>query len=134
MKAIGGYFELEEKGVGVFPHKDALLLNTGRNALEYILKSISDINFVYLPYYTCEVVLEPIKRLGISFTRYHINSNFEICEDLELKKGQYIIVNNYFGIKDKYIEDIAKIFGDRLIVDCSQAFFSKVLSNIKMFY
>ena len=34
MKVIGGYFELAdyEEGKG-FPHKDGILLNTGRNAL-----------------------------------------------------------------------------------------------------
>ena len=38
MKTIGGYFELELKKNEEY-HKDALSLNTGRNALEYILKT-----------------------------------------------------------------------------------------------
>ena len=37
MDAIGGYFELADVEEGVFPHQDGILLNTGRNALEYIL-------------------------------------------------------------------------------------------------
>ena len=54
MKAIGGNFELDdyEEGRG-FPHQNGILLNTGRNALEYILRSIGEVKGIYLPYYTC---------------------------------------------------------------------------------
>ena len=38
MKSIGGYLELELKKNEEY-HKEALRLNSGRNALEYILKS-----------------------------------------------------------------------------------------------
>ena len=135
MKAIGGYFELadyeEEKN---FPHKDGVLLNTGRNALEYILRFIGEIKGIFLPYYTCEVVLEPLKKLHIPWTFYHINSNFEIVEDIRPKEGEYIIANNYFGIKDAYIKTLAEKYGDHLIVDCAQAFFAKPIPGIKSFY
>lgn len=134
MKAIGGYFEIENEGVGIFPHKAGILLNTGRNALEYILLSISDIRRIYLPYYTCSVVLEPIKRLGVPFAYYHINGNLEIDGQVMLKESEYIIANNYYGIKDAYIETLAEKYGDRLIVDCAQAFFAPIISGIKMFY
>ena len=83
MKAIGGYFELEDRGVGIFPHSRGVLLNTGRNSLEYILRSISNIKQIYLPYYTCEVVLEPIKKLSIPYCFYHINERLEIKEQME---------------------------------------------------
>ena len=135
MKAIGGYFELAdyEEG-GVFPHQNGILLNTGRNALEYILRSIEEVKHVYLPYYTCEVVLEPLKNLNIPYTYYHINTSFEIADELKPKEGEYIIANNYYGIKDAYIEKLAAQYGDHLIVDCAQAFFAKPLPGIKSFY
>lgn len=135
MKAIGGYFELAEyEEGGVFPHQDGILLNTGRNALEYILRSIDEVKHIYLPYYTCEVVLEPIKKLHIPYTYYHINQQFEIVDNILPKEGEYIIVNNYFGIKDAYIQQLAERYGDHLIVDCAQAFFAKPLPGIKCFY
>lgn len=135
MKAIGGYFELAdyEEG-GVFPHQDGILLNTGRNALEYILCSIGEVKHIYLPYYTCEVVLEPIEKLHIPFTYYHINQQFEMVDAVQPEEGEYIIVNNYFGIKDAYIQQLAKRYGDHLIVDCAQAFFAKPILGIKCFY
>ncbi len=135
MKEIGGYFELADYEEGKnFPHKDGVLLNTGRNALEYILRFIGEVKGIYLPYYTCEVVLEPLKKLDIPWFFYHINSNFEIVEDIRLKEGEYIIANNYFGIKDAYIQKLAEKYGEHLIVDCAQAFFAKPLQGIKSFY
>lgn len=135
MKAIGGYFELADLVEGsLFPHNDGVLLNTGRNALEYILRSIGEVKQIYLPYYTCEVVLEPLKKLNIPYTFYHINTSFEIADDINPKEGEYIIANNYYGIKDAYIEKLADKYGDKLIVDCAQAFFAKPLLCIKSFY
>lgn len=134
MNAIGGYFEIEEEGNGIFPHKDGILLNTGRNALEHILSTLDSIKRVYLPYYTCEVVLDPIKKLNIPFQYYHIDQNFEIADSITLDDNEYIIVNNYFGIKDAYIAKITELFRDKIIVDCAQAFFAPIISKTKMFY
>lgn len=111
MKEIGGYFELElpEKR-DRFLHSDGCLVNSGRHALEYILRSLGDIvKKVWLPYYTCDVVLQPLNRLGIGYSFYHINLNFELTSYPKLDDGEYIIVNNYFGIKDLYIIKLAEL-------------------------
>ena len=134
MEAIGGYFELADYEEGVFPHQDGILLNTGRNALEYILRSIGKVKGVYLPYYTCEVVLEPLKKLRIPWAFYHVNARFEIDDELNLNEGEYIIANNYYGIKDAYIQNLAEKYDERLIVDCAQALFAKPIPGIKTFY
>lgn len=135
MKVVGGYFELADyEESSVFPYEDGALLNTGRNALEYILRSIGKVDLIYLPYYTCDVVLEPLKKLHIPWSFYHINKSFEIVEELNPKEGEYIIANNYFGIKDAYIQKLAAKFGDQLVVDNAQAFFAKPIPGIKSFY
>lgn len=135
MKAIGGYFELaESEQADNFPHKNGILLNTGRNALEYILRSIKEIKCIYIPYFTCEVVLEPIKRMAIPYRFYQINPRFEIADRIILGENEYIIVNNYYGIKDLYIRSLYAKYGDHLIVDCAQAFFAPVVPGIKAFY
>lgn len=136
MKEIGGYFELElPERKEEFIHSDCLAVNSGRHALECILKSIDPkIKKIYLPYYTCDSILQPIKKLGIPFTFYHIDKDFEIKESIVLKFGEYIIVNNYFGIKDKYIKKIYLEFKDKLIVDNTQAWFATPLENVGTFY
>ena len=65
MQPIGGYFSLELP-YGEEYHKNAIRLNTGRNCLEYILKT-RGYRKVYIPYYICEVVLEPFKKLGVAY-------------------------------------------------------------------
>ncbi len=65
MEAIGGYFSLELPLQEKY-HKNAFQLNTGRNCLEYILL-VRGYKKVYLPFYTCEAVMEPINKLGISY-------------------------------------------------------------------
>lgn len=134
MEAIGGYFELADYEEGIFPHTNGILLNTGRNALEFILRCLGDVKGVYLPYYTCEVVLEPLKKLHIPWAFYHINNKFEIADDIIPKEGEYIIANNYYGIKDAYIQTLAEKYKNRLIVDCAQALFSRPSAGVKAFY
>lgn len=135
VKAIGGYFELADADLewGSLPI-DGIALNTCRNALEYIILQLTDAKRIYVPYYTCEAVIEPLKRLPIEYEFYHINEQLEIAEDLVLGNGDYLIANNYFGIKDAYIAELAKEYGDKLIVDNAQALFAPILPNIKAAY
>jgi len=132
---IGGYFELERLGGGGnFPHSQGVLLNTGRNALEYIILSIGNVNKVYIPYYTCEVVLEPLTKLNIKYKFYRIDQNLEIADDLNPQDSEYILYTNYFGIKDEYVQKLSIQYGDHLIVDCAQALYAKHIKEIKTFY
>lgn len=134
-RPIGGYFEIEKIGRGgCFPQRDGILLNTGRNALEYILVSIGNVGCVYVPYYTCEVILEPIKKLGISYRFYSIDSNFEICDNLQIKDHECLIYTNYYGVKDEYVRLLAIKFGAKLIVDNAQALFAEAIKDIKTIY
>lgn len=134
MNPIGGYFELADRENGSFLRNGGILLNTGRNALEHILRNLPDIKSVLLPYYTCEAVIEPIRRYGIPYSYYHIDSNLEVADDIELEEGQFIIVNDYFGIKDSYVIRQYERFGGQLIADCAQAFFFEPLPGMKAFY
>lgn len=132
MEAIGGYFSLELPQLEEY-HKDAIRLNTGRNCLEYILR-VRGYKKVYVPYYTCEAVMEPINKLGIPYEFYHIDIHFEIRDRFTLKEGEALLYTNYFGLKQRYVERLAEKVGTRLIVDNTQAFYAKPLSGIDTFY
>lgn len=121
---IGGYFELEIPDRGGFLHDDGVLLNSGRNALEYVLRSLPDVRHLWIPYYTCEVILEPIKKLNLSFSFYQIDDRLEIRDSVELNSGEYLLYTNYFGIKDCYVRQLADRYGMHLIVDNAQAWFA----------
>lgn len=135
VRAIGGYFELADRDCesGRMP-VDGIALNTCRNALEYIILQLADARRIFIPYFTCEAVIEPLKRLLIEYRFYHINEQLEIAEEIELDEGDYIIANNYFGIKDAYIAGLVGKYGDRLIVDNAQALFAPVLPKVKAVY
>lgn len=132
MQPIGGYFSLELP-YGEEYHKDAIRLNTGRNCLEYILR-VKGYKKVYLPYYTCDVVLEPFKKLGIPYEFYHIDINFEIRDRFTLKTDEALLYVNYYGLKQRYVEKLAEKTRERLIVDNTQAFYAKPIQGIDTFY
>lgn len=135
MKAIGGYFELADREEGGRYPVDGVRLNTSRNALEYLIRSLPDAKHIYLPRYTCEAVVEPFKRLpNVGYSFYHINNKFEIADEINLQDGEYLIANNYFGLKDAYIAELANKYGDKLIVDNAQALFAPILPGIKAAY
>ena len=132
MEAIGGYFSLELP-VREEYHKNAIRLNTGRNCLEYILR-VRGYKKVYVPYYTCEAVMEPINKLGVPYEFYHIDIHFEIRDRFTLKADEALLYTNYFGLKQRYVEQLAEKTGERLIVDNTQAFYAKPIAGIDTFY
>lgn len=132
MKPIGGYFELELPQRSEY-HSAAIALNTGRNCLEYIIR-VRGYKRVYLPYYSCEVLLEPFKKLDVDFTFYHINERLELVEDILLKDGGALLCINYFGLKGEYVETLAAKYGRQLIVDNTQAFYAEPLAGVDTFY
>lgn len=131
MKEIGGYFELEIQNGGPGYHPNAIALNTGRNALEYILRA-RQYKKVYLPAYHCDVMLEPLVKLGISYSFYNIDYNFEFAP-ISLQPNEALIYINYFGLKDDYIQKLSTQY-PTLIVDNAQAFFSQALPGIDTYY
>jgi len=132
MNAIGGYFELELRE-GEHYHKNALRLNTARNCFEYILRA-KHYTHVYIPYYTCEVMLEPLRKLNVNYTFYSISNSLVPVDCPLLKQGEAFLYTNYFGIKQSDVIRLADLYGNQLIVDNSQAFFSPVISGIDTFY
>lgn len=135
IKPIGGYLEWEfPTNNGFFPHSDGLLMNSGRHSLEYILRTLGHIKRLWIPYYTCDVVLQPIGRLGIPYSFYHINMDFVLAEDIKLEVGEYLIYTNYFGIMDEYCKNLVNRYGENLILDYAQAFYSLHIEGINTFY
>lgn len=132
MKAIGGYFGLELQEKQEY-HQEAIRLNTGRNALEYILLA-NKYKKLYLPFYSCDVLLEPLGRNNIEHEFYRIDENFEPLFDFKkIQANEAFLYINYFGLKENYVKEIAS-HCKNLIIDSSQSFFSMSISGIDTFY
>ena len=132
MEPIGGYFELELRK-GEHFHNNALRLNTARNCFEFVLRA-RNCKTVYIPYYTCEAMLEPILKLGIGFQYYHINDMFEPISLPVLGPDEVFLYTNYFGLKQDCVRRLANHYGKQLIIDNAQAFYAKPLDGIDTFY
>ncbi|MEG0587238.1 MAG: hypothetical protein RR506_04925 [Akkermansia sp.] len=136
---IGGFFGLELPDYDNFPHREGgarVLLNSGRCALEYILRSLGDVQRVYLSYYTCATVLEPLVRLGIPYGFYRIDEQLEIIETSlpQLQEGEYVIYTHYFGVKEAYLDVLAQRHCGHLIVDNTLALYSRARQGVPSFY
>ena len=129
---VGGYFSLELPLVEEY-HKDALRLNTGRNCLENILRS-RGYKKVYLPFFICSVVLEPFEKLGVQYVFYHVDERLELKVNPSVKAGEALLYVNYFGLKQRYVEHLARLYGTSLIIDNTQAFYAKPVTGIDTFY
>lgn len=131
-KSIGGYFGLELPLTAEY-HSSAIALNTGRNCLEYILR-VRGYKHVYLPFYSCDVLLEPFKKLGIRYSFYHINESLEISTPISLGDGEALLYINYYGLNQRYVDALSAEYGQRLIVDNTQAFYAHPIQGIDTFY
>jgi hypothetical protein len=130
--SIGGYFQLETIQNSDY-HPNALAVNTARNALEYIILA-KNINKLYLPYFTCDVLLEPVIKLGISYKFYNIDNNLEPIFDYNfLKENEAFLYTNYFGLKDDFINKLV-LQCNNLIIDNAQAFFAKPINKVATIY
>jgi hypothetical protein len=132
MKEIGGFFELELDAKNEY-HIDAIRLNTARNALEYILKS-KNYTKIFIPYFTCDVLMQPIEKLKVACEFYSIDEKFEPIFDFSKIKGnECFLYTNYFGLKDSFVNKIS-LNCKNLIIDNAQSFYSKPIDNVDTFY
>ena len=89
---------------------------------------------VYIPYYTCDVILEPFMKLGIDYEFYHVDINLEIRDEFSFKSNEALLYVNYYGLKQRYVEYLAARMENKLIVDNTQAFYSMPIDGIDTFY
>lgn len=117
--SIGGYFELECMD-NQFYHSNAILLNSGRNALRYIIK-VNKIKKLNVPAYTCKEVIESIKSEDCVIQFYNLNESFLPIESF--RTNEFVLYTNYFGVNNNNIKILEQKYSN-LIIDNSQSFYS----------
>lgn len=132
MSSIGGYFELELRKNSSY-HQKSIALNSGRNAFEYVLK-VNGYNRIFIPYYTCEVIVQTLEKNNIEYDFYSIDKNLEPVFDYKvLKENEAFLYTNYFGVKDGFVEKLAPRCNN-LIIDNAQSFYSNSINGVESFY
>lgn len=132
MKEIGGYFGLEQLIKNEY-YKDLIALNTGRNALLYLLKA-KKARKLYIPFYLCNSVSDMLKKYEYAFEYYHIDVDFNPIFDKELKEGECLYVVNYYGqLTNEKVRNLKNKYKS-IILDNTQAFFQKPIDGIDTIY
>lgn len=132
MREIGGYFELDQF-INKPYHNNMIELNTGRNALAYLIKA-KGIKKVYIPHYLCDSVSGVLKMLSVDYEGYSIDKNFNPLFDKKLEKDQYLYMVNYYGqISNSSIRSFKEQYG-AIIIDNTQSFFQKPVQGIDTIY
>ena len=133
MKEIGGYFSLEQLINNEY-YSDLIALNSGRNALLYIIRA-KNIRKLYIPSFLCNSISSILELHDFEFVTYKIDSNFMPIFDSErIKKDEYIYIVNYYGQLDNHDINKLKKKYRNIIVDNAQAFFSKPITGIDTIY
>lgn len=129
---IGGYFELEISTQNAFPHNKATAVNSGRNALSLILKELK-IKKLLLPFYSCDVLLQAMDKVGVTHEFYKIDSDFNPIIPGKPRKNTAVLYINYFGLMEAKSKSLAQKY-ENLIIDNSQAFFADPFNASASFY
>jgi hypothetical protein len=130
-RTIGGYMclqLLENKSY----HPSLLALNTARNSLEYILR-VKGYTTIYIPYFTCGVLLEPIEKLGLKYHFYAVDQQLNPVVDYQPAEDTCLLYTNYFGLKTDTVLALSKSI-QNLIIDNAQAFYAAPVPGIDTFY
>ena len=131
MKEIGGYFELETFNNNEY-YKDMISLNSGGNALLYIMQA-KKIKKILIPNYLCDSISNLLEKNCYDYELYSIDSKF-IPKLEKINTDSYLLLVNYYGqLNKKVIIDLKKKYKN-IILDNSQAFFCDPIKGIDTFY
>lgn len=120
MKAIGGYFGLECGQTPLY-YNDGLYVNSCRNALRYLIRSLG-IKKINIPVFTCIAVEETLKKEKCEIKKYNIGKDLFPVQDIP--QNEFVVYNNYFGVTGEKVMEMSRVYPN-LIIDNAQAFYSK---------
>lgn len=121
-KPIGGFFELELPLVNKSYHQNAIALTNGRACMRVILEEEKP-KSVYVPFYTCYALFEPMDKLGINIIFYSINEFLEPVDLPELNNDELFVYINYFGLKNNICKQLIEKYNKQVIIDDTHNFF-----------
>lgn len=124
LREYGGCLPLENRSVGNNPYidMDKIELNCGRAGI-YMSLLLNDADTLWIPYYICPTIGEYLDNRGIKVKYYNIDRNYLPLVPL-LHSNEMILWPVYYGCMFNEIKtSIIECYGERLILDCTQALF-----------
>ncbi len=134
MKETGSFIEMQfRKGMALYKDgADVTALNSGRAAIYHAFRC-TGADCIYLPYYQCDTVRDFLLKKNVKIKYYYINSEFEPILDGNEPNSAVLLVNYYGIMGGGRMKRLAEKYKN-VIIDNSQAFFSKPLENCMNVY
>lgn len=131
MKEIGGYIEFEKYNKTML-HEDGIKLNSGRNALAYLIEA-KNIKKILLPQFMCNSCDTILKKYNIRKRNYNINKLFyPLIEDIEEDEWLYVV--NYYGqMTDDDIALLKRKYKN-IILDYTQSYYQEPIEGVDTIY
>ena len=131
MKEIGGYIEFEHFN-GEMLHEDGIKLDCGRSCLAYLIEA-RQIERILMPSFMCDAVFNLCDRYNVSIRFYNVGYDLK-PHDIHPSKDEYLYLSNYYGqLTETDIKQYKSLF-EKVIVDNTQAYFSKPIEGVDTLY
>lgn len=138
---IGAFFGLElpppAAGQGAFPHAEGACcawVSSGRAAFECLLLSMPRPARVLVPRFTCDTVLQPLRRLGLPVLRYELGEDWLPQLPGDAAGDDLLLLTNYFGLTGAAVAQAAAAHPGPSVVDATTALFAPPLPGVPAFY
>lgn len=131
MREIGGYIEFEYFH-GQMRHEAGIKLSSGRNCLEYLIKTKS-IQKIVLPSFMCNSVIDLFKKFNVQIRFYQVGFDF-LSENIEILDEEFFYLMNYYGQLNKNVIELYRNRYRNVIVDNAQAYFEDPVPGTDTFY
>ena len=132
-RAIGGYFELELSRAEATLHDGALRFQSSRAAFLALLRAMRP-TAVWMPWYTCDAMIEPLRMTGTPVKRYRLEADLRV-QSVDVAQGEWLVYVNYFGLCAQQIDDVLSRFPrERVVIDNAQALFAQPAACLATLY
>ena len=122
-KIVGGYLKSDLLKKEVNPYFISTIFSNARTCLSVILDNLN-ISKLYIPSYICTSLIDVIRKKNIDYEVYTIDLRLFPAEIFSLHSSEFFLYVNYFGVCSINIKKLKNIYGKKLIVDNSMAFFA----------
>ena len=133
---MGGFFGLELPEYGNFPYSEGTCcayVNSGRAALECLLRQKPLPDALWVPRFICDTVLQAPARLGIPVKRYGCTEQLHPLLP-EVGEHEMVLLVNYFGLTGEAVAVAVAQLPGRCVMDATTALYSPPLPGVPTFY
>lgn len=130
---LGGYLPLETFHATARPLPEGLALASGRACVAAVLRHMRP-ERLWVPHYICDSAYAAANELGVEVAHYAIGPDMLPQGPPDPGNGRdMLLVVDYFGLLGPALDPLLQAWGDRALLDRSQAFFAPAAPGVWSF-